>query len=271
MGKSGFWRTRRLRNLALIAVTFGPLAGQAVELPADVDPTVKACVDKTAPERSLSQYVSLVSFDDTGVIDESAGNVYWLRAEDGMSKAIIRLSAPASRAGLAVLMHEQAEKKPKLYLYVPDLKRTRTVTGKQVATSMMGTDFSYEEFSYLQNVAEDNTTSRVEDESLDGNPSYVFDTKPGDPEAAYSLIRTFVDQAMCVPVLTQFYKNDTVAKELVVDRTTIQEINGRQVPHKVVMHDRVKNTRTELTAKDVEIDLELDESMFHPKRLGMSL
>ena len=192
-------------------------------------------------------------------------------SEDEILQHPFSVSAPASRAGLAVLMHEQAEKKPKLYLYVPDLKRTRTVTGKQVATSMMGTDFSYEEFSYLQNVAEDNTTTRVDDEDLDGNPSYVFDTKPGDPEAAYSLIRTYVDQTMCVPVLTRFYKGETVAKELVVDRSSIQEIGGRQVPHKVVMHDRTQNTRTELTAKDVQIEPDLDDSMFHPKRLGMSL
>ena len=264
-------RNGRQFALAILLIIVWPVMGTAVELPADTDPAIKACVDKTAPERALSQYVSLVSYDETGIIDESAGNVYWLRAEDGMSKAIIRLSAPASRAGLAVLMHEQAEKKPKLYLYVPDLKRTRTVTGKQVATSMMGTDFSYEEFSYLQNVAEDNTTTRVDDEDLDGKPSYVFDTKPGDPEAAYSLIRTYVDQTMCVPVLTRFYKGETVAKELVVDRSSVQEISGRQVPHKVVMHDRTQNTRTELTAKDVKIDPDLDDSMFHPKRLGMSL
>ena len=264
-------RIRRQFTLAIMLIMFGSLRVMAIELPADTDPAIKACVDKTAPERALSQYVSLVSYDDSGVIDESAGNIYWLRAEDGLSKAIIRLSAPASRAGLAVLMHEQTERKPKLYLYVPDLKRTRTVTGKQVATSMMGTDFSYEEFSYLQNVAEDNTTTRADDEDLDGKPNYVFDTKPGDPEAVYSLIRTFVDQGMCVPVLTRFYKGDTIAKELIVDRASIQEINNRQVPHKVVMHDRIENTRTELTAKNVQIDPDLDDSMFHPKRLGMSL
>ena len=260
----------QIRIVAICAAMWATL-GQGIELPDDIDPAVKACVDKTAPELALSQYISLVSYDDSGVIDESAGNVYWLRGENGLSKAIIRLSSPASRAGLAVLMHEQVEKKPKLYLYVPDLKRTRTVTGKQVATSMMGTDFSYEEFSYLQNVAEDNTTVRAEDEDLDGNASYVFETKPGDPEAAYSLIKTFVDQAMCVPVLTRFYKGETVAKELVVDRTAIQQISNRQIPHKVVMHDRIKNTRTELIAKDVKIDPDLDDSMFHPKRLGMAL
>ena len=99
----------------------------------------------------------------------------------------------------------------------------------------------------------------------------IIKDEPGDPEAVYSVIRTYVDQTMCVPVLTRFYKGETVAKELVVDRSSIQEISGRQVPHKVVMHDRTQNTRTELTAKDVKIDPDLDDSMFHPKRLGMSL
>lgn len=255
--------------IGLLAIAASAVT-QAIELPSDTDPAIKECVDKMAPESSLTHYVSLVSYDDSGIIDESAGNLFWIRDEDGQSKAIIRLSAPASRAGLAVLMHEQAEKKPKLFLYVPDLKRTRTVTGKQVATSMMGTDFSYEEFSYLQNVAEDNTTVRADDQQLEGNNSYVFHTTPGDEEAVYTLIETFIDQSMCIPVLTRFHKNDVVAKELVVDRDSIQEVNDRQVPHKVTMHDRTKNTRTELVAKDVEIDAGLDDSMFHPKRLGSS-
>ncbi|MGR8950695.1 MAG: outer membrane lipoprotein-sorting protein [Gammaproteobacteria bacterium] len=247
------------------------VAAHSIELPSDTPPAIKECVERMAPDNSLKQYVNLVSYDDSGIIDESAGNLLWLRGEDGLSKAIIRLSAPASRAGLAVLMHEQDGKKPKLYLYVPDLKRTRTVTGKQVATSMMGTDFSYEEFSYLQNLATDNTTTQVEDQDLDGTANYVFHTVPGDPEAAYTLIETFVDQALCVPVLTRFYNNDNVAKEMLVDRASIQVIKNRHVPHKVVMHDRSKNTRTELTAKDVEIDPGLDESMFHPKRLSSTL
>ena len=259
------------RVVALSLVMLWSASGQAIELPPDTPAAIKECVDKMAPQNSVTQYVSLVSYDDSGVIDESAGNIFWLRASDGLSKAIIRLSAPASRAGLAVLMHEQENKKPKLYLYVPDLKRTRTVTGKQVATSMMGTDFGYEEFSYLQNLATNNSTTRVDDQQLDGNASYVFHTQPGDPEAIYTLIETLLDQSLCIPVATRFYKGKELAKELLIDRGSIQTIKDRPVPHKVVMHDRQKNTRTELTAKDVEIDPELDESMFHPKRLSSTL
>lgn len=248
-----------------------PLTCIGVELPADTDPVIRACVEKSAPENSLRQYVTLTSFDESGVIEESAGKVIWMRGEDGLSKAIIRLSAPASRAGLAVLMHEKQDNKPKLFLYVPDLKRTRTVTGKQVAMSMMGTDFSYEEFSYLQNVAEDNATIRVEDQALDGHASYVFHTVPGDSEATYTLIETFVDQSMCIPVVTRFYQGETIVKEMLIDRASVVAIKNRSVPHKVVMHDRSKNTRTELTAKDVEIDPGIDESTFHPKRLSADL
>ena len=167
-------------------------------------------------------------------------------------------------------MLEKADGKPKLFLYVPDLRRTRTVTGKQVAMSMMGTDFSYEEFSYLQNVASDSTTTRSDDQDIDGAAAYVFETVPGDPEAAYSRIVTFVDQAMCIPMATQFYSGDSVAKELLTERESIEEIGGRYIPHKLVMHDRIKNTRTELMVKDVVLDPDLDDSVFHPKRLGMA-
>jgi len=252
--------------IALVSTTL-----PATDLPTLSDPAIQACIEKMMPARSLTQHITLGSFDDSGLIEESSANLYWRRADEDKSRAVIRLTAPPSRKGLAVLMVESDSLEPTMYLYVPDLKRTRRVTGRQLASSMMGTDFSYEEFSHFQKAAAEGDTNRIEDQTLDGNPTYVLETVPGGDDSAYSRILTFVDQARCVPLQTQFFAaNGELNKELLATPDKIKQVGDRFVPHEVVMHDRKKNTRTELIVEDVEVDVELNDAIFSPKRLGMT-
>ncbi len=263
--------SRSARAFVLLLSAFVSAISLAADLPKISDPAIQACIDKLMPAISLTQIIILRSFDDSGLIEESAANMYWRRADGDRSRAVIRLTAPASRKGLAVLMVESDSLEPKMYLYVPDLGRTRRVTGKQIATSMMGTDFSYEEFSQFQKTAAETDTRRIEDQTVDGTPAYVLETTPGGGDSAYSRILTFVDQARCIPLQTQFFGvNGDLSKELLAMPDEIKQIGDRYVPHQVVMHDRKKNTRTELIVENVEIDVDLSDGIFHPKRLGMA-
>jgi hypothetical protein len=178
----------------LLAAAVSPML-PAADLPTISDPAIQACIDKMMPAKSLTQNLALRSFDGSGLIEESIAKLYWRRADDDKSRAVLRLTAPPSRKGVAVLMVESDSSEPTMYLYVPDLKRTRRVTGKQLATSMMGTDFSYEEFSHFQKAAADSETKRTEDQTVAGEPAYVLETISGGEGSAYSRILTFVDQA----------------------------------------------------------------------------
>ena len=105
----------------------------AAEMPTIDDPELNACVDRSMPAKTLTQDLVLRSYDDTGLIEESVADVYWQRGEENDSRAVIRLNAPASRKGLAVLMVETDAVEPRMFLYVPDLKRTRKVTGVYIS------------------------------------------------------------------------------------------------------------------------------------------
>jgi hypothetical protein len=250
--------------------SMAPAVLSATDLPEISDPVIQSCIDKMMPVNSLTQQIALRSYDDSGLIEESIASLYWRRAEGDKSRAVMRLSEPASRKGLAVLMVESDSAEPKMYLYVPDLKKTRRVTGRQLAASMMGTDFSYEEFSHFQRTASKSETRRAEDQIVDGTVTYVLETIPAGDGSAYSRILTFVDQARCVPLQTQFFAlNGDLSKELLATPDEIKQIGDRHIPHKVVMHDRLNQTRTELIVENVELDVELNDSVFSPKRLGM--
>jgi len=257
-------------GIGICAAAFAAVSHGA-DIPGIGDPDVQACIDKTSASRSITQHITLSSYDDSGLIEESVADIYLQRSTEEKSRAVIRLSGPPSRKGLAVLMVERDELEPTMYLYVPDLRRTRKVTGKQLASSMMGTDFSYEEFSHFQRSAAESETKRIEDQTLDGATTYVLETKPGSADSPYTRILTFVDQQRCVPLKTQFLgADDAVTKELIATPDSIREVGEFHVPHQVIMFDRVKNTRTELAIADLVLDADINESTFSPKRLGMA-
>ena len=260
------------RVFVLLLSASVPAISAAADLPTIDDPAIQACIDKMMPAKSMTQQLTLRSYDASGLIEESVATLYWSRAAEGSkSRAVIRLSAPASRKGLAVLMVESDSLEPTMYLYIPDLRRTRRVTGRQLATSMMSTDLSYEEFQHFQQAATNSATKRIADQTIGGSPTYVLETLPAGEHSAYSRILTFVDQARCVPVQTQFFgANGDLNKELLATPEEIKQIGDRYIPHHVVMHDRKKNTRTELIMENVAIDVDLSEAIFSANRLGMA-
>lgn len=247
------------------------LGANAAEIPGIDDPAVQACIDKTVTSRSVTQRITLRSFDDSGLIEESDADIYLQRSADDKSRAVIRLNGPPSRKGLAVLMLESDKLNPTMYLYVPDLRRTRKVTGKQLAASMMGTDFSYEEFSHFQRSAAESDTKRIDDQTLEGVATYVLETAPAGNDSPYRRILTYVDQQRCVPLKIEFLgADDTVTKELIATPDSIKAVGEFHIPHQVIMFDRVKSTRTELDIADLVLDAEINETIFSPKRLGMA-
>lgn len=243
----------------------------AAEIPGVDDPAVQACIDRTAGSRSVTQHITLRSFDDSGLIEESVADIYLQRSAESKSRAVIRLSDPPSRKGLAVLMVESDGLDPTMYLYVPDLRRTRKVTGKQLAASMMGTDFSYEEFSHFQRSAAESETKRIEDRTLDGTTTYVLETTPASDDSPYQRILTYIDQQRCVPLKTEFVgPENSVVKELVASPEAIKAVGELHVPHELIMYDRVKNTRTELGVEELVLDADINDTIFSPRRLGMA-
>tara|TARA_R110002073_G_scaffold176071_2_gene333708 strand:- start:1046 stop:1855 length:810 start_codon:yes stop_codon:yes gene_type:complete len=264
---------RALRNYLIaggFALSFVPGAN-AAEIPGVDDPVVQACIDKTAASRSVTQHITLRSFDDSGLIEESIADIYLQRSAENKSRAVIRLSGPPSRKGLAVLMLESDKLDPTMYLYVPDLRRTRKVTGKQLAASMMGTDFSYEEFSHFQCSAAESKTQRLDDRTFDGVATYVLETTPAGTDSPYRRILTYIDQQRCVPLKTEFLSpDDAVMKELIATPDSIRAVGEVHIPHQVIMYDRVKNTRTELGIEDLVLDAKINDTIFSPKRLGMA-
>ena len=232
------------------------------------DPEVRACAERGLPEFSMSQLQDVDVVGKSGFVRESTREVFWKRFENKKSKAVVRVIAPQQEAGVSVLYLETERVHANWYMYQKEFKRPRRVTGSGISGSVLGTDFSYEDFEHIEEIIYTGDVMRMPDAEIDGHLSYVIEREPDNASSQYSLVKGYIDQVLCVPVRTEFYDHSKqLAKALVVNRSTIKKMKGRWIPHETTMYDYSRKTHTIFTNYDIKIDPELHNSMFTPQFL----
>jgi hypothetical protein len=128
---------KRLATAGLL----GLLAGApAAALPAELA-EVLACVRKNAPHTALVQTVELTSVDRAGGERVQSAKLSAKRAADGRGRLLLRVEEPADLRGTAFLWI-QKEKGSEIFVYLPEMKKVRRVSARQLQGKLLGSDFS---------------------------------------------------------------------------------------------------------------------------------
>lgn len=258
--------------LMIAAGSSGALYGANCERIEDAG--ARACCQKNLPEKSMRQKVRLTVADDRGTVSNLAATLYWKKF-DQRAKARVDLTAPARQSGTVVLLTEQASEEdgsspePEVVLYKPGERRDRLITVSALSGEMLGTDFSYEDFSHFYGTNADINIERLADEQWEDRDTIVVQSKPTDADAAfdrgstYTHVITRFDREQCVPLNVRFFEeDDELRKELIVDTAEIREVAGRWVPHRMTMHDYSEDSRTILFVDEVDFDADLKRRLF---------
>ncbi len=259
-------RTHLLTVLSLALALSNPAGAQTETT--DSEAEMRACVDRALPELSMKQLLTVIVTGGSGRSRETTRSLQWKRFDDGFSRALIRIIAPVNESGLAVLLNEREGIEPKIFMYTPELQRTRRVGGGAITGSIMGTDFSYEDFTHFMKIIKSNQYTYLEDQMIDGEPVYVLETIPNDSRSAYSKIRTYMDKSVCLPIKTEFFGlNGSLDKELSIDRDQVKPVGNRQIPHRTLMVNHKNNTRSEFLVDEAQVDPDLRNSIFTKQEL----
>ncbi len=146
--------TRSLRTTAcvlLVATVAAPCAGNetAAErlVPGTrVDPlVVVARINQRDDGQHLSETLAILVTDRSGRARERAARAYRRYSKTG-KQSLIEYQSPASVRGTAFLTYDYAEdgREDDLWLYLPELRRTRRIAASERGQSFLGTDFTYE-------------------------------------------------------------------------------------------------------------------------------
>ncbi|MGB5442829.1 MAG: outer membrane lipoprotein-sorting protein [Gammaproteobacteria bacterium] len=250
----------RIMYVSLLLLLASP-AG-AMELP-DV---VKSCLARNLPETSSAQTIELRARDRGGYESIMQADVYWKRFDDAGTKVLMYMHEPSDVRGARFLII-QNEPQNDMYIYMPGLFKVRKITSKNISNSMLGTDFSYEDFERLQGVMTEMKAEQQADEVLDGRPVYVINSYPGD-NSGYEKIVSYIDTGTCVTLKTEMFENaGQLRKRLIIKPENIRQTGGVHVPMEVVITDLRDKTRTTMVIDEISIGPPLEDDLFDPANL----
>ena len=253
--------------LGLMAGVLFASSTRSVEAETSVQ-DIEACVARNLPERSGTLNFSVRAWDRTGDAADSRAELLWLRQSDGLSNVLLRLSEPADTRGTSVLVIQNRERDPDLYVYLPELSKVKRVRKRRLRGPLFGTDFSYEDFERVQGLAQKTKVERLEDRWLGERRVWALEVNPGPKDSDYERIVTLVDQTYCLPLRMEFYgAGGSLRKVLTSDPAAVRKQGDHYVPYKFVMRDVRDETRTVVTIDRVGIDPQLDAKIFSASAL----
>jgi hypothetical protein len=222
---------------------------------------VKDCMKANEPETTSVQRIQLEAHDRSGGVTYSKARVYWERQEDGLSKVMARIFEPPDMHGAGLLLVEEEGHTP-MYMYLPDVGRVQRVNKHMAQGSLFGTDFTYEEFQHIYGMVEEQDSTRLPDEEIEGRPVYVMDGTPAE-DSSYTRTRISVDQETCVPLRMEFYeRGDRLRKVIVTDAESIIDVDGRRFAGRLEGRDIRDNTKSLLIVEKIDLGVNIPRRTF---------
>jgi Outer membrane lipoprotein-sorting protein len=185
------------------------------------------------------------------------------RKVKGLTRSLVRFLTPSDVAGTAFLFVENGDRPDDQYMFLPALKVTKRIAGRQKQAKFMGSDFSYADMEWRD--LEEATYVKQADEKVGKSLCYVIDSKPNKKDA-YSKVRSWIRQKDHVPLRTQFY--DKAGKALkVLFIKEIKRVGGSLMVTQLKMQNRQTGHATFLQFKEIKLREDLDPNEFTVRAL----
>jgi hypothetical protein len=252
--------------LLCCALALTPFATGAAEKTAA---EIQACVQKNFPNDSMVQTVRMVSTDRMGVERVLEAEMFWQKnPETGLSNVLLTFDNPPELRGASVLV---IEKKPQndMFMFLPELGKTRRITSTMVQGNMMGTDFSYEDFQRLQGLLTSLESKRLGDATAAERNAWVTESTPSDPSSEYTRIVSRVDQETCVPLEVELYTKGSAepAKRMSTNPKTVSQEKTGYMPREITMRDLRTETSTTIVIEKLSVGVPIDRKRFSAAEL----
>ena len=266
-------RARLLAPLLAAGFVAGAVVAEvgAKKPPADLSAQeIEACVQKNFPSDSMIQTMKMVMKDRMGVERLLEADMFWEKdPATQLSKVLLQFDNPPELRCAAVLVLEKSPGPNDMFMFLPELGKVRRITTSMVNGSMLGTDFSYEDFARLQGMVGSLQSERAADEQVDGHAAFVTLAKPTDANSEYDRIRSTIDQKTCVPLRVEFFQKgaEEPAKVLTVDPAKVTEVKTGWMPKELRMEDRQGGTSTNLVIEKLQVSVPIPKQKFSQSEL----
>jgi outer membrane lipoprotein-sorting protein len=194
---------------------------------------------------------TLILIDKNGKEERREANIM----QKGTDKRMMRFTAPASQAGIAVL----ALPDDVMYLYLPAFGKERRISASVKNQNFAGTDFSYDDME-PKPYSEKYTPELIKTEG----DVYVLELTPVE-RSDYSKITVQINNTNFYPEFMEYYdQGNTKIKEA---RYSFEKTGSYWNAKEIEMTDLKKDHRTKMQMADVKYDTGLSDEEFTVRKL----
>ena len=164
---------------------------------------------------------------------------------------------PARVKGFKMLFLNDGDE---IWIYYKRSGRTRKIASHNKNKSVMGSDFSYEDFSG-KGFKQDYKVKLLDEEE-----HYRLRLIPKKDDASYSKLIVWISKDFLTKRIDYYNKKNDLVKRLRV--SDYKKIDGYSTPFKIVMKNLKKGTKTVMEIKEVEYNIKLPSGIFKVDKLS---
>jgi outer membrane lipoprotein-sorting protein len=155
-----------------------------------------------------------------------------------------------------------------IYLYFPEAEEVIRLQGSALKDSMMGSDFSYEDFTGEKGLLDLYSVEQEGNEVVDGRDCFVLKLTGRKKDIAYPLQRMWIDaELFVVRKASYFALSGRLLKEMTVQE--IKAVSGKVFPTRFEMRDLFKKeSLTVFQITRIQIDSPIDPRTFSREELS---
>jgi hypothetical protein len=170
------------------------------------------------------------------------------RYDPPFAKSMVRFTGPPDMAGAGFLQVQNRSGDDDRYLFLPELKRSRRISGNLRATSFMGTDFSFADLD-RRDFREAELVTKADD-TVGKFPCYRVDVTPKRNDSPYVRIETWIRKENMLPLkLAMYDRSNTLAKLFTAQE--VKRVSGKWFITKSRMLDNARSHSTDLVLDSV--------------------
>ena len=249
---------RALLSLAIVIATFFAPAARSGAQGAD-DPQRIVDESQRRATTASERYEGLLeSFTKDGKTSEKRWIFERLGAH-GLSKSVIRFTAPAEVRGVALLIVNHPDRPSDQWMWTPAIQRDRRIALQDRSTRFFGTDFTFEDLEERE--AAQYTHQLLGEEPIDGAAAWKIQARPKPWRSSqYTNTIVWVRKDNYAMVRIDSFVEGKLVRRL--QSSELQQVQGIWTAHKNVMTDYSRGTVTQLSLEKVDYNLPLKEGDF---------
>lgn len=189
-----------------------------------------------------------------------------LELDDDGDKSLIVFNSPKDVEGTATLTFTHKSTADDQWLYLPALNRVKRISSDNKSGPFMGSEFAYEDLSSQE--VEKYKYKFIQEDNIDGNPTYVVERYPVDPKSGYTKQVVWYNKENYRIEKTDYYDRKAALMKTLTFKNYKQYLNKHWRASELAMENHLSGKKTRLLFQNYSFKTGLKDQDFSQNSLA---